>query len=361
MTIYSDTIIKYSYIEIIINQDKFRIKEKAVKPTEQDEFNTLYKIERIIKWNLECHPHKKDLYSELNQEELYKKLKVIAKSIKDRSIYARMQGITSQQYAKILPLPEDIILNTCTFLDFNDLLSLACVSVYGNKIVGRPFLIKAKKYGYEGNEFGKAKKYLENIFSLIHFLEKKSFSKGDKAMKKNYLELESTLKNFKLMRATNLNYLQTKLDNRLLTAAENNKIKVVKGLLSLGANINVKNNLNYTPLYLSKTVKVMTLLLRKKADPNIAGICGLNPLYNSVNNPEMVKLLLQHGANVNGQTNLDVTALHKAVNREQVATVKILLSFGADINFKSKDRRTPLQLAYHKGNQEIISLLLGKE
>lgn len=70
---------------------------------------------------------------------------------------------------------------------------------------------------------------------------------------------------------------------------------------------------------------------------------------------EIVKTLIESGANVNVQNGNKDTPLHDAVARKQEAIVKILLDNGADAGIKNVNNETPLEIAESKF-PELVSL-----
>ncbi|KAH3098783.1 hypothetical protein KXW41_005747, partial [Aspergillus fumigatus] len=75
---------------------------------------------------------------------------------------------------------------------------------------------------------------------------------------------------------------------------------------------------------------------------------------------EIVKLLLDKGADVNVQGGEYGNALQAASLEGHLEIVKLLLGTGADINAQGGENGSALQAASHKGYQEIVKLLLGK-
>ena len=72
---------------------------------------------------------------------------------------------------------------------------------------------------------------------------------------------------------------------------------------------------------------------------------------------EIVKLLLESGANVHIKDKGDQTALHLASRNGHLEIVKLLLESGANVNIKDKNGQTALHYAsrYHKS--EVVNLL----
>lgn len=92
--------------------------------------------------------------------------------------------------------------------------------------------------------------------------------------------------------------------------------------------------------------QVAALLLAAGVDVNLHDYFD-DRLKNSERNVKRVKLLLDHGANVNLQTDRGWTLLHTAAYYGHVDLVQLLLDYGADVNSKNKKGRTPLHLAVY--------------
>jgi hypothetical protein len=155
------------------------------------------------------------------------------------------------------------------------------------------------------------------------------------------------------------------------------------------------------PYYVSKTTKIITLLLQCGGDPNISNDSNEVPLYYSIitNNIKIAKLLFQYGANPNkiqysqggcfilsdlfsrfhltftqkkalkfadlflkcgmdpNKQNLDgKTALYYAIVTNNVDLVTLLLRYNVDLSLRC-DEKTAIEIARFWGATEIISLL----
>ena len=62
------------------------------------------------------------------------------------------------------------------------------------------------------------------------------------------------------------------------------------------------------------------------------------PLQEAAQHPEMLLLLLAHGADIQATNNNDQTALHKSAEHGSVKCTQILIALGADINAIKKFR-----------------------
>lgn len=137
----------------------------------------------------------------------------------------------------------------------------------------------------------------------------------------------------------------------LLLAARHNKSKrMLKFLLDQGANPNLQDQSpNYSALhYIAVTprfddlkkelllAELADLLLSHQADPNLASSekSQQTALHFAArqNHPELVKILLKHGANPNQAAAKDVTPISLAAKAGYVDIVILLLEAGVDIN-----------------------------
>jgi ankyrin repeat protein len=73
---------------------------------------------------------------------------------------------------------------------------------------------------------------------------------------------------------------------------------------------------------------------------------------------EMVKLLVENGANINIENEYNYSALMYAIYSGKLKIVKYLVEHGADINIKGIDNYKPLSLASHYGNLDIVKYLI---
>nr|XP_024214301.1 ankyrin-3 [Halyomorpha halys] len=77
-----------------------------------------------------------------------------------------------------------------------------------------------------------------------------------------------------------------------------------------------------------------------------------------LDNPQLVTLLLENGANVNIADANGTTPLLKAVNNNDIITAKLLIEKKADVNAATKLGYIPLHEAVRNGNHEMVKLLL---
>ena len=76
-------------------------------------------------------------------------------------------------------------------------------------------------------------------------------------------------------------------------------------------------------------------------------------------NPEVIKVLLENGANVNTKNTDGVTSLYVAAQNGHLENVRLLLASKADVNVKCKTNgSTALWIAANNGQFNIVKLLL---
>ena len=85
---------------------------------------------------------------------------------------------------------------------------------------------------------------------------------------------------------------------------------------------------------------------------------GTTPLSRAVGVgfKDIVELLIAKGADVNAKDNWNWTPLHSAVYGHK-DIVELLITEGANVNARDGGGRTPLWYAKDKGNNEIVELL----
>lgn len=103
-----------------------------------------------------------------------------------------------------------------------------------------------------------------------------------------------------------------------------------------------------------RQIEAVRLLLAAGADPNVKNIEGISPLYYCVQNKlyEMARLLLRCGATktMDKWQDAGLNALGLAAWRLDLEMVKLLLEYGADPNARDLDDATPL---YHFSHHPV--------
>ena len=112
--------------------------------------------------------------------------------------------------------------------------------------------------------------------------------------------------------------------------------RLVRLLLEHGANINVRNGQHQTPLH--------------------QALVGIKDAYES-DYLYLIHLLLAHGADVDALDNDHSTPLHLASQNGSIGAARRLLKHGANIHIQNNDGHTPSQVASANGHEVIARLL----
>ena len=126
----------------------------------------------------------------------------------------------------------------------------------------------------------------------------------------------------------------------------------------LGDIASIKAMLARDPTLVHASMKRGEYLLSQKQALNV----GDTPIYEAAahNHPELVRLLLDYGADINVCTNFGETPLHGAILAHHLSMVTLLLDNGADINASLAHGQTPLRLAVIRSYADIVELLLTR-
>ena len=177
------------------------------------------------------------------------------------------------------------------------------------------------------------------------------------------------------------NYLQSRSDAPFNRAIRNAKsTAIVQCFIDNGVDVNFKAEGNGTypsalaSAFSERRLDIMELLLNAGADPNLSfdaeivkdhkiyDIHGVTIAFWAVRSDEpiylnILKLLIEKGANVNKADSMGNTPLLEACEQGKLESVKILLANGANPNQANLKAEKPLDLAIKSGNKELIDLL----
>jgi len=175
--------------------------------------------------------------------------------------------------------------------------------------------------------------------------------------------LKSTILTF-LIVASLLHSKAQPASPNIFTAVTHNDIGAVRLLLNQGIDPNSYDEdgdrlLMYAALYSS--VDCMQLLLEKGSDPNGKNSFDETALIWSLHDPAKIKMLIQHGADVNAKAKSGNTPfLIAAVGHGKLETLKLLMNSGADVFAVNNKKENALIRAALFGDTATVSFLLRK-
>ena len=203
------------------------------------------------------------------------------------------------------------------------------------------------------------------VLSCFYFYKQFSISIYKASWDGNLVKVEEYIEN-------NPKLLESKDEKKEMTplhySAWHGKNEVVKYLLSMGADTNVRDNTNSSPLMYSVAsnhLETSELLIEAGADINAKDFRGMTALHDASQYGylKMVELLLDYDASPNIKSNESsggLCPLHLASLRGHIAVVESLVDYGAMVDCKSATDRTPLYCAVEICDEDIVKLLLRR-
>lgn len=149
----------------------------------------------------------------------------------------------------------------------------------------------------------------------------------------------------------------------VLFAASRNDPAIVQMLLEAGANPNGDTNTPWHPIFSTlrdNGATNLALLLQHGADPNAQNYEHLTPLFLTIN-PELVHLLIDHKADLNARDPLGETPIMRVTGEAATNFTKTLLDAGAKTDLQDTNGNTALHYAvYHVDTESLVALLEHK-
>ena len=147
-----------------------------------------------------------------------------------------------------------------------------------------------------------------------------------------------------------------------LEAAEEGNNELIKELIDVGMNVNIKNN-EWTALMIACErchESVVRLLLENGANVNDKDNNEWTSLMVAcvVGHENICHLLLDYGANVNDKNKNGYTALMRACEGGYESVVRLLIENKVDINDIDNNGFTALMLSCQEGHENIVHLLI---
>lgn len=138
--------------------------------------------------------------------------------------------------------------------------------------------------------------------------------------------------------------------------------KTLDLLLEAGHDISALDNDGAPALFYAPDVETAQFLVEHGADVDQESDAGLTTLWLAVENGRtaVAKFLLENGANPNAADDHGVTALMRAAATGNKELVTLLLDHGAYTDLKDDQHRTPGFLASMAGRNDILELLINR-
>ncbi|MDO5582135.1 MAG: ankyrin repeat domain-containing protein [Planctomycetia bacterium] len=141
------------------------------------------------------------------------------------------------------------------------------------------------------------------------------------------------------------------------TAVKMGNLEVLKMLLEKGANLQTTaidgmNLLQYACFKGNR--EIVQFLLEKGLNPNMRGTNNTPAYFYSCGKPEILKMMLKHGADVSLRNNVKGTAMHFAAANGALESVRLLVEAGADANAKDNNGETPQVIARAGGFKAVV-------
>ncbi|XP_065584274.1 ankyrin-1-like, partial [Artemia franciscana] len=149
-------------------------------------------------------------------------------------------------------------------------------------------------------------------------------------------------------------------------AAENDNTKTVAFLLNRRANVDVKAEKSYNEIVpttlhcgvMSNRTEIVEMVLYRGARIDAKNQCGETPLYNSIENKNITVLLLVGGDSADSKGEDGVNPLHIAAKNRNIAknetATGLLLHHGAKVDNQDKYGKTALHFAIEAENLTAV-------
>jgi len=132
-------------------------------------------------------------------------------------------------------------------------------------------------------------------------------------------------------------------------------------LLKYGAGVQYDGNRS-TPLHVVHSVDCARFLISAGANVNARDEVNATPLHcacGNINDYELVELFIQHKAELVARDKTQSTPLHRACHGGAFRNAELLLQHGVDVNIPDDGKNTPMHIAARLGYVGIANLLIS--
>ncbi|GAB9473743.1 hypothetical protein Gpo141_00010890 [Globisporangium polare] len=122
---------------------------------------------------------------------------------------------------------------------------------------------------------------------------------------------------------------------------------IVKLLLEHGADVHARDRVKKTPLHFASTAEAVELLVACDADVNATDENGNPPLFDAVakGEPQVVEALVAAGAKVASINLSGESVMFAVTSHTSISTLQVLIEHGAPVEVLSKSKETPMHAA----------------
>lgn len=156
------------------------------------------------------------------------------------------------------------------------------------------------------------------------------------------------------------------LDRQLMSAAKSGDLQAATALLAKGANPNARvpgTWLNYTPLLQAiakNRLEIVKLLLEHGADLHLEDANGDPALFVAadVERAAIFELLLARGLPIGLRNSKGSTILARTIRHTTAEDLQLLIDHGADPNYRLEEGRTPLMIVAQQSRTDVTRVLI---
>ena len=147
-------------------------------------------------------------------------------------------------------------------------------------------------------------------------------------------------------------------------AAEAGHCESISCLLDSGMDVNLRDDFGRTPLHCATDkshLSAIELLLDKGADPTVRDHLGITLIHDAAGIGDeklMRRLLRDKRVDISALTGKKTTALHYAAMEGHANVVRMLLEVGAEIDARRDGGVTALHFAAERGREDVVRLLI---